>query len=68
MKRIQRFSNMRPNDGEHEEWYWDRKLLEEDIICHAKKTDRHASKSKAKARKIQNRITRNMEGDDFVED
>ena len=68
MKRIQRFSDMRPNDGEQEEWYWDRNLLEEDITCHAKKTGRHASKSKAKVRKIQKRITRNMEENDFVED
>ena len=68
MKRIQRFANMRPNDDEQEEWYWDRKLLEEDITCHAKKTGRHVSKSKAKARKNRNRITRNMEENDFVED
>ena len=68
MKRLQRFTSMRPNDGEPEEWYWDRNLLEEDITCHAKKTDRRASKSKAKARKFQNRTTRNMQEDDIVED
>ena len=68
MKRLQRFANMRPNDGEQEEWYWDRNLLEEDITCHAKKTGRRASKSKAKARKFQNRTTRNMQEDDIVED
>lgn len=68
MNRLQRFANMHPNDGEQEEWYWDRNLLEEDITCHAKKTGRHVSKSKAKARKIQNRTTRNMHQNDFVED
>jgi hypothetical protein len=68
MKRVQRFANMRPDDAEQEELYWDRNLLEEDITCHARRTGRHASKSKAKARKIQNRSTRNMQEDDFVED
>jgi hypothetical protein len=68
MKRSQRFSSMRPDDAEREELYWDRNLLEEDITCHARRTGRRASKSKAKARKIQDRSTRNMQDDDFVED
>lgn len=68
MKRLQRFANMHPNDDEQEELYWDRNLLEEDIKCHAKKTGRRASKSKAKARKMRNRTTRNIQEDDFVED
>jgi hypothetical protein len=68
MKKLQRFSSMHPDDAEREELYWDRNLLEEDITCHARRTGRHASKSKAKARKIQNRSTRNMQEDDFVED
>ena len=68
MKRLQRFSGMCPDDAEREELYWDRNLLEEDIACHARRTGRRASKSKAKARKIQDRSTRNMQDDDFVED
>jgi hypothetical protein len=68
MTRLQRFANVPSNEGEQEEWYWNRNLLEEDLTCHAKKTGRHASKSKPKARKIQNRTTRNMQEDDFVED
>jgi len=68
MKRLQRFANVPPNEGEQEEWYWNRNLLEEDLTCLAKKTGRHASKSKAKARKIQTRITKNIQEDDFVED
>jgi hypothetical protein len=68
MKRLQRFANMRPDDAEQEESYWGQNLLEENITCHARRTDRHASKSKAKARKIQDRTTRNIQEDDFVED
>jgi len=68
MSRLQKLDNMRPNDDEHEQWYWDRNLLEEDLTCHAKRTDRHASKSKAKARKTRNKTTRNMQEDEFIED
>jgi hypothetical protein len=68
MKRPQRFTNVHPDDAEREELYWDRKLLEDDSICHARRTDRQSSRSKAKARKTQSRSTRNMQEDDFVED
>jgi hypothetical protein len=68
MKRLQRFANMRPDDAEQEESYWDRNFLEEDITCHARRTGRHASRSKAKARKIQDRSIRNIQEDDFIED
>ena len=68
MNRLQRFHNVRPIDAEQDDWLWDRILFEEDLSCHAKRTDRPASKSKAKARKIQNRSMRNMQEDDFVED
>jgi len=68
MKRLQRFSNMCPDDAEREELYWDRNFFEEDVACHARRTGRHASRSKAKARKIQDRSIRNIQEDDFVED
>jgi hypothetical protein len=68
MKRLQRFSNMRPDDAKQEEWYWDRNVLEEDLTCHAKRTDCPASKSKVKAKKAQNRLIRNKEEDDAYED
>jgi hypothetical protein len=68
MKRIQRFTNVHPDDAEREELYWDRNLLEDDSICHARRTDRHLSKSKAKAKKIQSRSTRKMQEDDLMGD
>jgi hypothetical protein len=68
MKRLPRFTNMHPDDAEREELYWNKSILEDDSICHARKTDRRSSRSKAKAKKIQSRSTRNMQEDDFVED
>jgi hypothetical protein len=68
MNKLQRFTNICPDDAKQEEWYWDRNLVEEDLTCHAKRTDRPASKSKAKVRKIPNRSVRNMQEDDSVED
>jgi hypothetical protein len=68
MKRIQRFTNVHPDDAEREELYWNKNILEDDSICHARRTDRHSSRSKAKARKIQSRSTRNMPEDDFLGD
>jgi hypothetical protein len=68
MKRPQRFTNVHPDDAEREELYWDGKLLEDDSIYHARRTDRHSSRSKAKAKKIQSKSTRNTQEDDFVED
>lgn len=51
MNRLQRFANMHPNDGEQEEWYWDRNLLEEDITCHAKKNRPPCIKIKGEGKK-----------------
>ena len=68
MKRLQRFRDVRPTDAEQDDWLWDRILFEEDSTCHVKRTDRPASKSKAKVRKIPNRSVRNMQEDDSVED
>ena len=68
MKRIQRFTDVHPDDAEREELYWERNLLEDDSICHARRTGRLSSRSKAKAKKIQSRSTRSIKEDDFVED
>lgn len=68
MKKLQRFNNVRPNNAEQEDWFWDQILFEEDLTCHARKTDYPALKSKARVRKAQNRTIQNMQPDDFVED
>lgn len=68
MKRIQRFTDVHPDDAEREELYWERNLLEDDSICHARRTGRLSSRSKAKAKKIQSRSTRKMQEDDLMGD
>lgn len=68
MKKIQRFTNIRPEDAVQEELYLERNLFEEDLPCRAKRTDRPSLKSKAKARKITNKSIRNIQEDNFYED
>jgi hypothetical protein len=68
MKRPHRFTNVHPDDAEREELYWDRNLLEDDSICHARRTDHHSSRSKARVKRIQRRTDTNMREDDFLGD
>jgi len=68
MKKIQRFTDIRPGDVIQEELYLDRNIFEEDLPCHAKRTDRPALKSKAKAKKITSKSIRNIREDNYYED
>jgi len=68
MKKIQRFTDIRPEDVIQEELYLDRNIFEEDSPCHAKRTDHPALKSKARARKITDKSIRNIREDNSYED